>query len=656
LDLSEGAVVGVLGTWGSGKTSFINLARPHFEGGSAAVVDFNPWMFSGVEQLADRFFAQISARLRLRPDLAEVGKQLERYGEVLSGIAWVPVVGAWAERVRAAVKGLAALVRRKSEDLDARRAKLERALRALGKPLVVVLDDIDRLTTDEIRDVFKLVRLTASFPNVVYVLAFDRLRVEDALSGQGIPGRDYLEKILQVAIDLPVAPTEVLNREVLQAIDSALSTISDPGPFDLGLWSDVFMEVVRPLIRNMRDVRRFAAAVYGTVRDLDGQVALVDVLALEAVRVFLPDVFRQMQGAVAALTTTSPIGYHGQDHENELKEDVERLIKAAGERAEVVQALVKRLFPAGERHIGGSNYGSDWKGRWLRERRVAHEYILSLYLERVAGEELQAFRNAQHAFARLAKRDLLDQYLRSLPPQQREDVISSLETFEEEFRPEHVIPGCVVLLNLLPELPDRPRGMFEIDKGVVVRRVVLRLLRCLKDVQAVAAAVRDILPELTTLFSKHQLITIVGHRENAGHKLVSEQTSAELEKNWRAEVRAASADALAREEGLLWTLLLVQKECDPDEPPLLVPETPEVTLSVLRSARSEVRSQSEGSRAVRRSPRLAWDALLELYGDEAVLRDRIESLKASRPEHADELLQLADRYLDGWRPKDFGDE
>lgn len=656
LDLSEGAVVGVLGPWGSGKTSFINLARPYFQAGSAAIVDFNPWMYSGVEQLANRFFAQVSAKLRLRRDLAEVGRRLELYGEVLSGIAWVPMVGAWAERVSAAAKALAAAFRHTTEDLDARRTEVEKALRALDKPLVVVLDDIDRLNTEEIRDIFKLVRLTASFPNVVYVLAFDRFGVEAALGSQGFRGRDYLEKILQVAVDLPTIPADILNREVFQAIDSALSTISNPGPFDQNLWPDVFMEVVRPLIRNLRDVRRFAAAVHGTVRDLDGQIGLVDVLALEAVRVFLPDVFDQMHAAVAGLTTTSGVGYVGRGDESPLKEQIDGLIKAAGERSGAVRALVNRLFPAGERHIGGSNYGSDWKARWLRERRVAHEDILTLYLERVAGKGLQAFANAEHAFARLADREALDQYLRSLPSEQLEDVISSLETFEEEFRPEHAVSGCVVLLNLLPELPQRPRGMVDFDKRLRVTRVVLRLLRSLKAPRAVETAVREILPALTSLSSKSTLITIVGHRENAGHKLVSEVAAAELEKQWRADVRAASTDSLTREENLLEVLWRAKKEAGPEEPPVQVSDAPEVTFAVLRSARSEVLSQSMGSHAVRRSPRLPWDTLIELYGDEAVVRDRIETLKAVQTTEGDELLELAGRYLDGWRPKEFGDE
>jgi len=655
LDLSEGAVAGVLGPWGAGKTSFINLARPHLENGAAGMVDFNPWLFSGAAQLADKFFAQVSAKLRRR-HLTGLGREFERYAEVLSEITWAPVVGPWAERVRVLARALTSLRRRHGEDLDASRRRVEKALRDLKKPLVVVLDDIDRLSSEEICDVFKLVRLTACFPNIVYILAFDRIRVEESLSRRGMPGRDFLAKILQLAVDLPVIPDEVLTKEIIEAIDEVLSPISNPGPFDSHRWPDVLMEIIRPLIKNLRDVRRFAAAVYGTVHDLDGQVALVDVLALEAVRVFLPDVFRQMLGVVDALTTIPSTGPHGDGLEKKWKDDLKRLIEAAGEPAHVVQALVKRLFPAGEQRIGGSPYGIDWGGDWLRERRTAHQVVLTFYLERVAGRSFQAFRSAEQAFALLADRAALDQYLRSLPPAQREDAISSLEHFEGEFDQEHVIPGCVVLLNQLGELPERPRGVFEFDKTVVVGREVLRLLRRLNDAQAIAAAVRDMLPQLTTLFAKEQLINIVGHRENVGHKLVPEATAAELERNWRAEVRAAPADALAREEDLLRLVLLAQRRCDPGEPPMVMPDAPEVTLSVLRSARSEVRRQSVGSRAVRRLPRLAWDALLEVYGDESVLRDRIERLKAAHPGCDQELIALADRYLGGWRPERLRDE
>ncbi len=658
LDATEGVVVGVLGAWGSGKTSFINLARSEFEQASLAVLDFNPWMFSGAEQLVESFFVELAVQLRLRPGLADVGKDLEDYGETFAGMAWLPLVGPWIERGIGATKILGKILQRRKEGVGGRREKLEKALAALDKPILVVLDDIDRLSTSEIRDVFKLVRLTASFPNVIYIVAFDRARVEEALAEQGVPGRSYLEKILQVAVDLPAVPSDVLNRQIFSAIDNALTDIESPGPFDEIVWPDVFMEVIRPLIRNMRDVRRYAAAIQGTVRSLDGQIALEDVLSLEAIRVFLPDVFGQLHSAVDGLTTTSGLSYGGSDDPPNIKKQIDDLIEAAGIQDEVVRAMINRLFPAAERFIGGSNYGPDWKARWLRDRHVAHADILRFYLERMIGEGLQAFTYAEQAWSRMADGEALNMYLRSIDAERLQGVIGSLETYEDQFAPEHVVPGTVVLLNLLPDLPERPRGMFEIDTRLVVTRVMYRLLRSVGDLAGVEEVVRQILPTLETLSSKLEVINTVGYREGIGHKLVSETAAAAFEKEWREEVRSRAIDHLdlAREYDLLRVFLLTKREGELSESPFNISDEPPLTLALLRAARSDSMSQSMGSRAVRRSSRLAWDALIELFGAEVSLQERIDRLKATEPEDIEDLIELAGKYLGGWRPNNFCDD
>jgi hypothetical protein len=566
------------------------------------------------------------------------------------------MVGPWIERGRGATRILGKILQRRKEGVGGRRAKLRDALAALDNPIIVVLDDIDRLQTSEIRDVFKLVRLTASFPNIIYLVAFDRVRVQEALSEQGLPGRDYLEKILQVAIDLPAIPTQVLNRQILSAVDGALSDIDNPGTFDENVWPDLFMEVIRPLVRNMRDVRRYALSIRGTVNSLKGQIALPDVLALEAVRIFLPDVFTRLHGAVDGLTTAPDHTYTRSGDAPQLKAEIEGLIEVAGAQEPVVRAMIERMFPVGRRYIGGSHYGSEWKRQWMRQRRVAHEEILRLYLERVAGEGLLAFTDAEKAWALMANRDALDCYLRSLDAQRLEDVISSLEVYEDQFAADHVVPATIVLLNLLPDLPERKRGMFDLDTRLVVGRVTYRLLRRLKDPAAVEAAVREILPELESLSAKLEVINDVGYREGVGHKLVSESAAAQFEKAWRAEVRSARVEALAQESDLVRILLLTKNEADPSEGPLNIDDSPELTLAILRAALSEVRSQAVGNRAVRRSPRLAWDALIELYGDEATLKERIEALKATGPQGSDDLLHLADKHLGGWRPDDLGED
>ena len=257
----------------------------------------------------------------------------------------------------------------------------------------------------------------------------------------------------------------------------------------------------------------------------------------------------------------------------------------------------------------------------------------------------------------MADGEALDRYLRSLPAERLQDVISCLEAYEEQFAPEHVVTGSVVLLNLLTELPDRQLGacrelapskqesttyepslvckllilgcrllipdrllgMFDLGPRRIVGRVVYRFVRSLEDPDVIAAAVRSILPQLTMLSAKEKLITLVGYREGQGHSLVSESAARRLEENWRGEVRAATENSLAAEDDILRTLCVVKRDSDPAEPQFDVPNSPSVTLALLRSARSEVRSQGQGSRAVRRSPRLQWDLLVDLCGSEDTL-------------------------------------
>lgn len=657
LDRSQGAVAGVLGAWGSGKTSFVNLARGTLEDAGAAVLDFNPWMFSGAEQLVESFFIELSAQLKLRPGLVEVGEDLEDYGEVFTGLASLPLVGPWIERGRMANRLLSKLLQRRKEGSGGRRERLKNRLRQLQRPIVVVLDDIDRLSTAEIRDVFKLVRLTASLPNVIYVLAFDRERVESALSESGIPGRDYLEKILQVSLDLPAIPEAILRRQVLEAIDEALAGIEERGPFDEERWPDVFVEVIQPLIRNMRDVRRYAASSRGTVERLHGQVALVDVLALEAIRTFLPDVFAMLHSTIDGLTAVSNISVARGREDPALQQAVERLLQTGGERSTTVEALIRHLFPAGSRHLPqGVHYGGDFQGQWLRAKQVAHPDVLKLYLEGVANESLEAFHLAEGAWVLLDDQGRLDVYLRSIDRDRVQDVIASLESYESQFQPEHVVPATVVLLNMLPDIPERPVGMLGFETRMVVARVTYRLLRSLGNPGAVADAVRCILPELTTLSARRELVTDVGYVEGAGHKLVSHEAAAEFEGMFRMAVRQASPEDLAREPELLRVLWQARTPDGVDEPPLEISEAPMVTAALVRSARTETRSQTAGSRVVRRSPRLAWSSLTNVLGGDDQARQRLAALASSDVEFDPDLLQLVQRYLDGWRPDEGFDD
>jgi hypothetical protein len=651
LDYKGGLVVGVLGPWGSGKTSYINLARVEFSRAGAHILDFNPWMFSGIDRLADAFFAEVSSELKLLPQVGEAGKAFEEYGELLSGLGWVPFVGPFAERARLAMRliggGLKGF-KRLQGGANELRTRVARALEKLAQPVVVVLDDIDRLTTPEIRQVFQLVRLIASFPNIVYVLAFDRLRVEQALSEDGVPGRAYLEKILQLGIDLPELPPEVLTRQIAEALDAALSGIENIDGPDANVWPNIFFEVVHPLIGSLRDVNRYALAIRGTVTALGGQVALADVLGMEAIRIFLPDVFARIPVSVEALTNVGTVV--GQVEQGRFKLAVDEVISAAGRRASVATNAIKLLFPAARKFIDNYHFTSDARQGWLRGKRVAHPDILRLYLERVPNAGLKTHYAAEKAFSLLGDEDALTEYLRSLEPSQIENVINGLEVFEGEFRPEQVVPGVVALLNLLPDVPDRIRGLLDFPAALKVTRVTYRLLRSLGSPQAIEEAVRHVLPKLTHLSARWDVISEVGPRESTGDRMISEEASAAFEAQWTDEVRRASVTTLLGEPELLRVYLAARAVlADGDQLPE-VPKTREMTLRILENASSEIRSQAVDSYTVKRQPRLMWSSLISVFGSENELMERIDDLLSSGVAIDPALRELVEKYRSGWRP------
>ena len=98
LDASQGLVVGILGPWGHGKSSFINLMKEQFElEPTLTVIDFNPWMYSGSEELVNFFFNEITAELKISSNnqFAKVADWIAKYASILKPVSQlIPIAGA----------------------------------------------------------------------------------------------------------------------------------------------------------------------------------------------------------------------------------------------------------------------------------------------------------------------------------------------------------------------------------------------------------------------------------------------------------------------------------------------------------------------------------------------------------------------------------
>ncbi|WP_414636021.1 P-loop NTPase fold protein [Amycolatopsis sp.] len=65
---------------------------------------------------------------------------------------------------------------------------------------MVVLDDIDRMPSHKVREIFNLVERTAHLPQLIYVMSFDRRVIEPIVADSRAPKRH--KRLQQVAFDL----------------------------------------------------------------------------------------------------------------------------------------------------------------------------------------------------------------------------------------------------------------------------------------------------------------------------------------------------------------------------------------------------------------------------------------------------------------------
>ena len=657
LDTTEGAVVGVFGPWGSGKTSFIHLAKKIFEHEEVPVLDFNPWLFSGTEQLVERFITELSTELKL-VDLEKIGEALLEYGDVFSG------------SLGTIVKMSGKYYQRREGGIQNKRKQVASVLRERRKPIIVVLDDVDRLTAPEIREIFKLVRLTASFPNLIYLVCCDRKRVEQALDETGIEGSgsEYLEKIIQLPFQLPEVPRHLLAAELHQAIEDNLVGIENPGPVDNDEWPVFFNEIIRPLVRNMRDVRRYAIAVRHTLENLDGQVACNDVLALEAIRIFLPDMFKRLPGAIETLTMPNRFIYErleklelemGNETEPTVqlskwfRTGAESLIEAAGgnerdDARKVSEAVIDRMFPVGE-HIrqlrtdGGHMPFAEKEKERLSLRRVGHEHIFRLYLERVLPPDLHGNRHAEHVISLMADRKSLYEFLQSLKSTEWHTLIWNPDLFYERKISRQDLENLVfVLLERWSEFPNQLAGWIMQDKArPQLQNIIEHFLASVSDPGKADAMVRRILSELTFLSSRLMLVEILRNREDSDSGIVPESTLQEHENMLGNDIFSASHQDLENECDLL-RVLYYAKGYVTDRVYHTDISIHELTIMVLLSAlQAKSGSVFLGDLPVALYPALNWDGLVKLYGNTEQLRKRISDLTV----RVEELIPFIERRI-----------
>ena len=206
--------LGVIAQWGKGKSSFINLLMTKAKKQGDVVVCFNPRNSKNVAQIQEDFFdafAKVLSKYYMG-----FGFLLGRYTKHLG------LLGQY-EWTRPLESLLTLLLPEKDEQA------INAALYSIGRRVYVVIDDLDRLTGEEIIEVLKLVDRNASFNNVVFVMAYDKEYVNNVLRKHLDHGLDhsFIDKYVTWEVTLPEIDCEILREKMTSYLESHLFGLPD---------------------------------------------------------------------------------------------------------------------------------------------------------------------------------------------------------------------------------------------------------------------------------------------------------------------------------------------------------------------------------------------------------------------------------------------
>ncbi|WP_263835078.1 KAP family P-loop NTPase fold protein [Salinibacter sp.] len=268
-------------------------------------------------------------------------------------------------------------------------------------PLVVIIDDVDRLAPDEMMLLFKLIRASGRFPNVIYLLGLDRRRILNMFDGENVD-KDYIDKIVQEMYPLPIIPegkiTEYARGKLID--DNLLGSQEVKRFFSPNKrWDAVFEFADDAYFDTWRDVNRFLGyfrlQIGQLIRSQEFEANAVDLFGLHIIRHFEKPVFDSLSESMKLLCNAPDVqdiqfdrmlDHYADENDfqsrtSSQEEELKSIIDKAHEKR-AVEGILSVLFPhAGERLTSDHASMNFDQVNWVLQRRVAHPFFFRAYFE-----------------------------------------------------------------------------------------------------------------------------------------------------------------------------------------------------------------------------------------------------------------------------------
>lgn len=387
----DSLTIGLYGEWGSGKTSLINMIELELgifdyisEDEIPIIIKFCPWNFSDQNQLLEQFFLTLSNGLdidNIKDRLNKLGNVIEKVGQIVDIGKYLPVISSVAQIVSPLIHDYATALKstEKGNNLQKIKDKISKELRKIKTKLIIIIDDIDRLNNLEIRQIFQLVKSLGDFPNTIYLLPFDKAVVINALKDvQKGDGNEYLEKIIQIPIEIPNVNINKVFKILFEKIDNIIEGYPE-NRFDKEYWGKVLQTCIQPFIKNIRDVNRLVNILMFKYYLIKDEVNVIDLIALCSFQLFAPEIYDWIRGSKNSITGSTDYNNSSRvEQETRKKALIEEFKQITDLDSEIALEAISTIFPRIGQKINFSYQCSD-NNELIRSQRIACVDKFDLY-------------------------------------------------------------------------------------------------------------------------------------------------------------------------------------------------------------------------------------------------------------------------------------
>ncbi|MDD3052330.1 MAG: P-loop NTPase fold protein, partial [Candidatus Cloacimonetes bacterium] len=367
-------VVGIYGKWGEGKTTVLNFIENELTRTENIIcIRYNPWYYSDEVMLLQDFFNVLAGKLEKVSSSNDLKAQVKKYGKHISQFATSK-----STTINLGPLQFNPFSSDSFLDLTESKKEIQAILKSCNIRIVVLMDDIDRLDKNEIQSIFKLVKLSADFYYLDYILAFDEEMVASAIgdkygSNDIESGRNFLEKIISVPLHLPQIGETALFYYLRDGIDNnVLPMIKQKfTEEEHEVFIKQFRKGLQVRLNTPRMAKRYQNALIFALPILEDEVNIVDLMLIEGVRVFYPKMYDLIKNNAEVFINSNLL------LETELKKSFERINNEIEslpfQERDPFRDLIAFLFPGSQRfsNTSYSSYPVENQQSLARKRRIS---------------------------------------------------------------------------------------------------------------------------------------------------------------------------------------------------------------------------------------------------------------------------------------------